>query len=112
MIEQVVSVVCRHCGSENIVRNGRTRNGKQRYLCHGCGRTSRDAPQAPGYSEEHKETILRAYQERSSLRGLERTFGVSRATVSAWLKKRPEDASEPTSPTGLGRDASSGTSGR
>jgi len=31
---------------------------------------------------------LRAYDERSSLRGLSRTFGVSRHTVTAWLKKR------------------------
>jgi transposase-like protein len=30
---------------------------------------------------------LRAYQERSSLRGIERTFGVSRYTVAEWLKK-------------------------
>ena len=38
-----------------------------------------------GYSEERKAEILRAYHERSSLRGLERTFGVARQTVSAWL---------------------------
>jgi len=33
---------------------------------------------------------LRAYDERSSLRGLTRTFGVSRNTVTSWLKKREE----------------------
>ena len=27
-------------------------------------------------------------QERSSLRGLTRTFGVSRTTVSSWIKKK------------------------
>ena len=36
---------------------------------------------------EARELILRAYQERSSLRGLSRTFGVSRNTVTSWLKK-------------------------
>jgi IS1 family transposase len=30
---------------------------------------------------------LRAYEERSSLRALTRTFGVSRNTVTSWLKK-------------------------
>jgi hypothetical protein len=30
---------------------------------------------------------LRAYHERSHLRGLSRTFGVSRNTVTSWLKK-------------------------
>ena len=38
--------------------------------------------------ELRREEILHAYQERSSLRGLTRTFGVSRATVSSWIKKK------------------------
>lgn len=82
-----ITLKCYHCGSDNLVRNGRTRNGKQRYLCHECGRTNRDQPSSNGYPAERREEILRAYQERSSLRGLSRTFGVSRNTVSSWLKK-------------------------
>ncbi len=65
---------CPHCGSEALVRDGHAPNGKQKYRCHGCGRRSRENPNA--------------YQERSSLRGLTRTFGVSRATVSSWIKKK------------------------
>ena len=37
---------------------------------------------------DRREEILHAYQERSSLRGLTRTFGVSRTTVSSWIKKK------------------------
>ncbi|MBA3320730.1 MAG: IS1 family transposase, partial [Pyrinomonadaceae bacterium] len=59
----------------------RTPNGKQRYWCHDCQRSRRDNPQPAGYTEAGRDTILRAYEERSSLRGLERTFGVSRKTV-------------------------------
>ena len=55
--------------------------------CYDCQRSSRDDPQPTGYTEAEREQVLRAYQERSSLRGLERTFGVSRKTVSVWLKK-------------------------
>ncbi len=55
---------------------------------HACGRQSREDPSPNGYTEERKEEILRAYQERSSLRGLRRTFGVSPTTVIGWLKKR------------------------
>jgi len=29
--------------------------------------------------------VLRAYQERSSLRGLSRTFGITRKTITQWL---------------------------
>ena len=86
MIIEVVS--CYHCGSENIVRNGKAPNGKQKYLCRDCGRQSRDEdPASSAYPPERREEILRAYQERSSLRGLTRTFGVARNTVTRWLKK-------------------------
>ena len=84
-----ITLKCSHCQSENISRDGRTPKGKQRYRCKDCGRVSRDHPEPRGYSEAEKEQILSAYQERSSLRGLERVFGVSRKTVSAWLKKKP-----------------------
>ena len=85
MVTQVV--LCRHCESEALVKNGHAPNGKQKYLCKDCGRSSRDDPASAGYSEQKREEILKAYQERSSLRGLTRTFGVSRTTVSGWLKK-------------------------
>jgi transposase-like protein len=49
---------------------------------------SRDNPQPQGYPPEEREQILRAYEERSSLRGLTRTFGVARNTVSGWLKEK------------------------
>lgn len=79
---------CYHCGSENIVKNGVAPNGKQKYRCKDCKKQSREQPSPNGYPEERKEEILRAYEERSSLRGLSRTFGVARNTVSRWLKKK------------------------
>jgi transposase-like protein len=82
-------VECYHCGSKNVVRNGQTNNGKQRYKCRGCGCNSREDAQGPGYSEAEKELILRTYNERPSMRGITRIFGVSRPTLIKWLKKRP-----------------------
>jgi insertion element IS1 protein InsB len=82
-----VPIHCPHCESNKLVRNGRAPNGKQKYLCRACQRQSREDPTPHAYPEERREEILRAYQERSSLRGLERTFGVSRNTVIAWIKK-------------------------
>jgi len=88
MVTEVIT--CPHCTSEDVVKNGfAPNNGKQKYLCHACGRQSREDPSLNGHTqEERKEEILRAYQERSSLRGLRRTFGVSPTTVISWLKKR------------------------
>jgi len=89
-----ITLKCCHCGSEQLMRDGRTSNGKQRYWCHACRRSSRDNPQPRGYPEAEKERILNAYEERSSRRGFERVFGVSRKTVSVWLKKKRQ-ASQP-----------------
>jgi len=79
---------CRHCTSTNTIRHGYTAKGKQRYRCRGCGRCFVEAPgSAAYYDPAGKEEILRAYHERASLRGISRIFGVSRNTVTGWLKK-------------------------
>lgn len=83
---------CPSCTSDQLIKYGITPNGKQRYRCRGCGRQHRADPAPNGYPPEQREVILRAYQERSSLRGLSRTFGVSRSTVSGWIKKSPDAA--------------------
>ncbi len=88
-----ISVHCPHCGSDQVKRNGHASNGKQRYYCQSCHKQSRENPRPHAYSEERREEILRAYEERRSLRGLQRTFGVSRNTVSEWIKKSRQAAS-------------------
>ena len=82
-------VCCPHCQSAELVRNGRTPDRRQRYLCRSCQRRSTADPRPNGYTEPERDLILRAYTERSSLRGLSRTFGVARNTVSSWVKKEP-----------------------
>jgi transposase-like protein len=82
---------CTRCGSKHLKKNGITAKGKQKFYCHDCGKYGTLNPQV-GYTEERKAEILRAYQERSSLRGIERSFGVARQTVATWLKKSPKSA--------------------
>ena len=89
MVTKVVR--CQHCESDKLVKNGHAPNGKQKYLCRTCSKSSRENPAAKGYGEQKKDEILKAYQERSSMRGLTRTFGVSRTTVEKWLKKSRDD---------------------
>ena len=93
----MVHLKCCHCQSERLVKFGFAPNGKQRYRCRACGRTSRESPQSQGHEAAFREQILAAYNERMSLRGIQRAFGVSRQTVSCWLKKRPTDAGAPKS---------------
>jgi transposase-like protein len=78
---------CRYCSSTNTIRHGYTAKGKQRYRCRDCGRCFVETPGSAAYDSARKEEILRAYHERTSLRGISRIFGVSRNTVTEWLKK-------------------------
>ena len=86
MIETIIIHRCRDCGSETIVKNGVNRYGGQQYRCKACGSSKVLQPKQK-YSEARKEEVLRAYQERSSLRGVARTFNIARQTVTTWLKK-------------------------
>jgi transposase-like protein len=80
---------CPQCGSNKIKKNGKAENGKQKF--HGqSGKAYGVVNPEPRYSEARKEEILRDYQEPSSLRGIERVFGVARQTVSNWIKKSPK----------------------
>ncbi len=84
----IKTYVCRKCNSDNIKKNGKNRYGSQQYYCKDCRASGVLEPKIR-YTEERKEEILKAYQERSSMRGLERTFKVARQTVAGWLKKKP-----------------------
>ena len=82
---------CPTCANTNTRLFGH-QSGKQRYRCRDCQKTSRDNPAPRETDPRRKAQILAAYHERMSMRGLARTFGVSRSTVSKWLKKSDERA--------------------
>ena len=88
MITTTIQHRCRKCGSQNIVNNGHNRSGSQQYLCKDCRAIGVLTPKPPKYSPERREEILRAYQERPSMRGIRRIFGVSRKTLAIWIKKK------------------------
>lgn len=90
MIAKTIVYSCRECGSQNIVKNGHNAYGNQQFWCKDCGKRGVLEPKH-SYSPEQKEQILSAYNERSTplaVRGIQRTFGVSRNTLTSWLKKR------------------------
>ena len=86
MIREIITNECNKCQSINLTKNGLTKKGKQKYHCKDCGSYGTLNPE-PKYSQERKAEILRAYHERSSMRGIERTFGITRQTLAKWLKK-------------------------
>lgn len=89
MLAQILMVImnaCSSCGSNNIVKNGKTSTGKQKYFCKDCN-AYRTLGATQVYTEEEKERILAAYKERSILRGIQRSHKVAVTSVLRWLKK-------------------------
>ena len=76
---------CHKCGSTHIVKNGSNNSGNLKYKCRNCGFGG--VFQTVRKSEEFKEQVVRAAQERSSSRGLARTFGSATKRPCGGLKK-------------------------
>jgi insertion element IS1 protein InsB len=87
MIEETITYSCRSCGSANIIRNGHNKYGNAQYKCKDC-KACRVLRPKEKYPAETKQAILEAREERMSLRGLERVFGVWRGTVLRWLRQQ------------------------
>jgi len=85
MVNNIIK--CRFCQNDQVVKNGRYKNGVQNHLCRACGKQFRENPKPRKHPPEFREMILKAYQERMSLRGIRRAFGVAPKTVIEWAKK-------------------------
>lgn len=70
------------------MKDGRSRQGKQRYRCRSCGRRSSENATPRGALPEKQALVLAALRERMSLRAAARAFGMSRNTITALLKKK------------------------
>ncbi len=63
------------------------RLGNPKYKCKSCGFGG--VFQTVRKDEAFKEMVVRAAQDRSSSRGLARTFQISYQTALRWIKKKP-----------------------
>lgn len=85
MIVEVKIRHCPNCQSLDIIRNGTDYKGDQKYHCHHCGGYGTLNSKAR-YSQQEKAQVLKAYQERASMRGIRRIFGVVPQTLLRWIK--------------------------
>ncbi len=82
----MIAIQCPKCGCPDLVKNGRTRTGQQKYHCKACRRygtlDTQDARRA-----QQRQMIEQLHTERVSHRGIARVTGLSRTTLIKWLKK-------------------------
>ena len=85
----MIALNCRHCGSTDVRKNGRTKTGQQKFHCKGCNfygtLDTKEQERAQRWA-----TVEKLYLERLSQRAIARSVGMSRNTLSARLKKSPD----------------------
>ena len=80
------TLACSKCHSKDLVKNGKNLVGHPKYKCKACKFSG--VITSKRVSEAEKEKACACYQEKSSLRGIGRVFGVSGNCISSWVKKK------------------------
>jgi InsA N-terminal domain len=78
-------MICPTCQSDRVAKNGR-QQGKQRYICRGCGRQFLDRYTPRGYPQEIRQKCLDLHAQGIGFREIERQTGVDCNTVINWVK--------------------------
>ena len=84
-------VSCPYCGSERVVKRGKTDVGKQRYLCQNedCSAKSFLSDYTyKGKNPDVKEDIIKMHLSGSGVRAIARALKVSTNTVINELRKK------------------------
>ena len=81
------AVSCRDCNSVNVMKYGKTEEGKQRYHCNNCYRTFLLNYTYNAYTPGVKDQIIDMAVNASGTRDTARVLGISPNTVTSTLKK-------------------------
>lgn len=79
---------CPSCHSEDVVKNGRTRHGKQNYKCRECGCQFVEDPQWRLISDETKGIVDRLLLEKISLAGIARALQISELWLQQYVNQK------------------------
>ncbi len=79
---------CPKCRSNNIVKNGHTHYGKQRFKCQDCRRQFVESPTIQPVDDSTRELIDKLLLERVSLRAIARVTGVSLRWLQYYVNQK------------------------
>jgi IS1 family transposase/transposase-like protein len=78
---------CSNCGSEDIMKNGTTRRGKQNYKCRDCGRQFVENPQWKRREPDSTTMIDRLLLEKIPLAGIARVLKLSESWLQGYVNQ-------------------------
>ncbi|MGE0087048.1 MAG: IS1-like element transposase [Desulfococcaceae bacterium] len=86
-MKQYIKIVCPRCNRDDLVKNGHSRTGAQRYCCNNCKKTFQPGYTynacRPGVKEQTENQTLNS----SGVRDIGRNLNISKNTVISELKK-------------------------
>jgi transposase len=81
-------IKCVHCDSNDLVKNGHSPKGTQRWRCNNCKKTFLLSYRYTAYKKGIKEQIIALTLNSSGVRDIGRVLGISKDTVCSTLKKK------------------------
>ena len=86
-MKQLIELECPKCVGEDIVKNGHSENGTQRYLCKKCKLSFQVEYTYNAWQPGVKEQITKQTLNSSGVRDISRNLEISKDTVVSELKK-------------------------
>jgi insertion element IS1 protein InsB len=83
-------LICPTCGSDDVMKNGTTRRGKQNYKCRDCGRQFVEDPQWQPKDPDTSAMIDRLLLERIPLAGIARVLQLSESWLQQYVNRAYE----------------------
>ncbi len=77
---------CKGCGSKDLVKNGKTPEGAQRYKCKSCLGTFRSGDKRLKHDLSIRIKVIKMYLEGIGIRSIERLEGVSNPLIIYWIR--------------------------
>jgi transposase len=87
LMKQYIHIDCPYCQGDDLVKNGHSENGTQRYRCNACKRSFQWEYTYPAWLPGTKEQIETQTLNGSGVRDISRNLGIAKNTVIAELKK-------------------------
>jgi transposase-like protein len=84
-------VQCPHCNSNDLVKNGKSSNGTQKWQCNRCKKHFRIDYCYKAWQVGTKEKILEMTLNSSGVRDIGRVLHISKDTVCSVLKKNAKN---------------------
>jgi insertion element IS1 protein InsB len=80
-------ITCTYCGGEDLVKNGHSENGMQRWRCKTCKKSFQLAYRYKAWKPGVKDQIVELTMNSSGVRDISRILQIDKNTVIAELKK-------------------------